>query len=114
MPLPSYMLCLQDPADETNDLGRKAATIKHAQATFLDIHAMLLKDIEENTCASILSPLVGSSYLMDKPTRDKLDLYYRRLMARQKQREEKKMAQATVAEDVEDVRDVRDVGKTDN
>ena len=29
-----YLLCLQDPADDMNDLGKKAYAIKHIQATF--------------------------------------------------------------------------------
>lgn len=29
-----YLLCLQDPADPTNDLGSKSHQIKHVQATF--------------------------------------------------------------------------------
>ncbi|TKA72905.1 hypothetical protein B0A55_05350 [Friedmanniomyces simplex] len=32
-PLQPYLLCLQDPADPTNDLGRKSNAIKHLQAS---------------------------------------------------------------------------------
>ena len=33
-PRKPYLLCLQDPADGTNDLGKNAYAIKHIQATF--------------------------------------------------------------------------------
>ena len=33
-PRKPYLLCLQDPANETNDLGKNAYAIKHIQATF--------------------------------------------------------------------------------
>ncbi|KAK0923002.1 hypothetical protein LTR57_007299 [Friedmanniomyces endolithicus] len=33
-PLQPYLLCLQDPADPTNDLGRKSNAIKNLQASF--------------------------------------------------------------------------------
>lgn len=41
----NFMMTLHDPANPYNDLGRSAATIKHIQATFLDMHAKLRRDI---------------------------------------------------------------------
>jgi len=39
--LEHYMLCLQDPADINNDLGRKSFAFKHVQATMKEMHANL-------------------------------------------------------------------------
>jgi non-canonical poly(A) RNA polymerase PAPD5/7 len=66
------MLCLRDPADETNDLGRKALSIKHVQATFRKLSYDLDRDIKINTRASLLDKLVGPAYLLNKERRAKL------------------------------------------
>ncbi|KAK5086839.1 hypothetical protein LTS08_008245 [Lithohypha guttulata] len=42
-----FMMVLHDPADLRNDLGRSASTIKHIQATLMEIHASLKKDMAE-------------------------------------------------------------------
>ena len=76
-PLPSYMLSLRDPADETNDLGRKGIAIKHVQATLRDLHKNLLLDLKFNKRASILCPLVGTSYMLQLERRRKLQNYGR-------------------------------------
>ena len=67
------MLSLRDPADETNDLGRKGIAIKHVQATLRALHQQLEYNIRVNTRASILAPLVGPSYMLDQTRRRKLD-----------------------------------------
>ncbi|OCL11532.1 hypothetical protein AOQ84DRAFT_335749 [Glonium stellatum] len=74
-PAQPYLLCLQDPADATNDLGKKAFGIKHVQATFKAIEKELKKDIQENQKASLLAPLVGCSYALFKERREKLEDY---------------------------------------
>jgi non-canonical poly(A) RNA polymerase PAPD5/7 len=66
------MLSLRDPADETNDLGRKALCIKHVQATFAKLGADLARDVQINTRGSLLAELVGPSYLLHKERRRKL------------------------------------------
>ncbi|EUC37969.1 hypothetical protein COCCADRAFT_84098 [Bipolaris zeicola 26-R-13] len=78
-PLPAYMLCLRDPADDTNDLGRKGIAIKHVQATFAHLHSQLVDDIKKNTRPSLLGPLVGPSYMLNYKPREKLQEYGRRL-----------------------------------
>lgn len=40
-----YLLCLQDPADATNDLGRKAYAIKHVQRVFDRARVDIMKDM---------------------------------------------------------------------
>lgn len=42
-----YLLCLQDPADATNDLGRKAYAIKHVQKVFERARADIVGDMLE-------------------------------------------------------------------
>ncbi|KAF1916113.1 hypothetical protein BDU57DRAFT_516011 [Ampelomyces quisqualis] len=78
-PLPPYMLCLRDPADKTNDLGRKAIAIKHVQATFKHLCARLDYDLPVNTRPSLLSPLVGTSYMLNKQRRYDLESYGRQV-----------------------------------
>jgi non-canonical poly(A) RNA polymerase PAPD5/7 len=78
-PLPPYMLSLRDPADETNDLGRKAIAIKHVQATFKKLCHDLDRNNVLNTRASLLGPLVGTSYMLNKEARFKLQNYGKRL-----------------------------------
>jgi non-canonical poly(A) RNA polymerase PAPD5/7 len=74
------MLSLRDPADETNDLGRKGIAIKHVQATLRELHYQLLFDAKVNTRPSILGPLVGSSYMLQLERRRRLQQYGRSLM----------------------------------
>ena len=50
-PRKPYLLCLQDPANDLNDLGKNAYAIKHIQATFKkaseSIHALLERQNDE-------------------------------------------------------------------
>lgn len=41
-----YLLCLQDPADSTNDLGNKAYAIKHIQKTFASVRSTILRQMQ--------------------------------------------------------------------
>ncbi|CAI9637557.1 hypothetical protein GT037_008558 [Alternaria burnsii] len=82
-PLPDYMLSLRDPADETNDLGRKGVAIKHVQVTLRDLHYRLVNDTNMNTRPSLLAPLVGNSYLLQLERRRKLQEYGRDLEKKQ-------------------------------
>lgn len=56
------MLNLRDPADETNDLGRKTIAWKHIQATFRSLDRCLRKDLEGNQRPSLLAPFVREVY----------------------------------------------------
>ncbi|KAH8724499.1 hypothetical protein GQ44DRAFT_708785 [Phaeosphaeriaceae sp. PMI808] len=84
-PLPAYMLSLRDPADETNDLGRKTIAIKHIQATFGKLYSDLQRDLNNNNRASLISTLVGSSYMLYKNRRDRLRLYGNTLLQKAKE-----------------------------
>lgn len=73
-----YLLCLQDPADPTNDLGRKSYSIKHVQKVFGKAYERItnhLHQIETSPTGSgggddcerilqqgLLFPLVGANY----------------------------------------------------
>lgn len=69
------MLTLRDPADPTNDLGRKAIAIKHVQATFRHLCAELDRAVNKNTRPSLLEPLVGTSYGLTRDRRERLRAY---------------------------------------
>ena len=45
-PKKPYLLCLQDPANPTNDLGSKAYAIKHVQALFKSVKIDLTEDLK--------------------------------------------------------------------
>ena len=47
-----YLLCLQDPANDTNDLGKNAYAIKHVQATFNAARDHILKALERQGAKS--------------------------------------------------------------
>lgn len=67
-----YLLCLQDPADLTNDLGCRSYAIKHVQAVFCSARERIDQALREweamtpnerqNSNKACLNPLVGASY----------------------------------------------------
>ncbi|KAF2001428.1 hypothetical protein P154DRAFT_619439 [Amniculicola lignicola CBS 123094] len=71
-PLPAYMLCLRDPADHRNDLGRKGSSIKHVQETCHALSIRLAEDMAANTRDSLLAPLVGEVVALTEAQRAKL------------------------------------------
>ncbi|KAF9696349.1 hypothetical protein EKO04_005643 [Ascochyta lentis] len=73
--LPTWMLTLRDPADDTNDLGRKTIAWKHVRATFQNLAEKLQKDLKANTRPSFLAPHVGPIYLLQKARRKRLTEY---------------------------------------
>jgi DNA polymerase sigma len=73
------MLVLQDPADRTNDLGRKAFAWRHIQATFLKARDTLLRDINaKDRPESLLKALVGGCEEVFGPKREAAREYARR------------------------------------
>lgn len=73
--LPKWMLTLRDPADETNDLGRKIVAWKHIQMTLRNIALKLQRHIKVNSRPSLLAPLVGPIYSLHQARRGKLTEY---------------------------------------
>ncbi|KAF1945634.1 hypothetical protein EJ02DRAFT_34877 [Clathrospora elynae] len=101
-PLPEYMLSLRDPADETNDLGRKGIAIKHVQATLKELSNQLEFDMKVNTRPSLLGPLVGTSYMLNHARRRRLNSYGKLLM---------RQMQTTLAAKAKAVRDAEKGGE---
>ena len=79
-PRKPYLLCLQDPANNMNDLGKNAYTIKHIQATFNTarerIQAALedrKKNLDDKSRAwSCLDSLVRADYRQFEKRRNKI------------------------------------------
>lgn len=66
------MLSLRDPADKTNDLGRKGTSILHLQATLRDLTSKLIESIKVNNKPSLLLSLVGEVYPRHRQRRAQL------------------------------------------
>jgi non-canonical poly(A) RNA polymerase PAPD5/7 len=78
-PLPSWMLNLRDPADETNDLGRRIVAWKHIKATFKSLSKMLRRDMETNSHHGLLGRFARSIYPLQLAHRERLRQYGREL-----------------------------------
>jgi len=72
-----YLLCLQDPADPLNDLGRKTIGIKHIFETMRQLRIDLLARMinPPKSGESLLEMMVGPSYVMLKGRRKILEDY---------------------------------------
>jgi non-canonical poly(A) RNA polymerase PAPD5/7 len=75
------MMCLRDPADETNDLGRKGIAIKHILVTFRNLEKKLSMDLARDTRDSFLKPLVGDAYALNKARRIRLESVGREVLS---------------------------------
>ncbi|GAB7352631.1 hypothetical protein MBLNU459_g3003t1 [Dothideomycetes sp. NU459] len=53
-----YLLCLQDPADPYNDLGKKSFAIKDVQATLKHLHAGLESSLAGEGRDALMAPLI--------------------------------------------------------
>lgn len=73
------MLTLRDPADETNDLGRKIIAWKHVQETFKNMHRDLRTKVKYNNYTSLIGHFVGPVYELQGKHRQKLTDYGRSL-----------------------------------
>ncbi|KAL8937397.1 MAG: hypothetical protein Q9211_003709 [Gyalolechia sp. 1 TL-2023] len=85
-PRKPYLLCLQDPADPTNDLGSKAYAIKHIQQTFATARKTIVSEMEawdqgpnattvkpDNT--SLLGALIHGNYRRFENHRQRIENY---------------------------------------
>lgn len=73
------MLSLRDPADDTNDLGRKTVAWKHVRKTFERLAEGLRKDTKQNTRPSLLAPFVSNIYGLNQAHRKRLTEFGRRV-----------------------------------
>ena len=79
-PRKPYLLCLQDPANKVNDLGKNAYAIKHIQATFNTARERILAASEEpnnnlddkSRAWSCLDSLVRADYRQFEKRRNKI------------------------------------------
>lgn len=69
------MLNLRDPADKTNDLGRKIVAWKHVQKTFGSLAKYLRENVKKNTRPGLLARFVGPIYALQKTHRKRLSEY---------------------------------------
>ena len=85
-PQQPYLLCLQDPSDPTNDLGRKAYAIKHIQETFASAKKTIGREMEawdrrsdatsaEIAAIGLLDPLIHGNYRSFTFDRRKIEEY---------------------------------------
>ncbi|KAB2580058.1 Non-canonical poly(A) RNA polymerase protein Trf4-1 [Lasiodiplodia theobromae] len=72
-----YLLSIRDPADATNDLGRKTFGWKHLQATFKTLNEVLRQKLEKNDGSLLLKPLVGTSFELMEARREKIAAFGR-------------------------------------
>lgn len=74
-----YRLCLQDPADPWNDLGRKTYRIKEIQAVFREVAQGLSTSMtawsSRDKDYSLLAPLVGGDYSDFEQLRDCIQVF---------------------------------------
>jgi len=72
-----YLLCLQDPADPLNDLGRKTFGIKHIFETIRQLQIDLVARMAGPPKAgeSLLEMMVGPAYAMLKGRRKLMEDY---------------------------------------
>ncbi|KAF2711471.1 hypothetical protein K504DRAFT_375080, partial [Pleomassaria siparia CBS 279.74] len=69
---PSFYMSLRDPADPTNDLGRKGHAIKHVQATLRKLSGQLMINLNQTDLDSLLTPIVGPVYSLNRGRRMRL------------------------------------------
>jgi len=76
------MMCLRDPADITNDVGRKGIAIKHVQMTLRDLQRQMKVDLMKNERPSLIKPLVGEVYMLNHARRSMLENHGQQVLAR--------------------------------
>ena len=78
-PRKPYLLCLQDPADVYNDLGRPSYAIKHVQMIFKKMHTSIKVNLSQGGLAlrykdwSLLAPMVRADYSLFEIARHNLE-----------------------------------------
>ncbi|KAG8529588.1 uncharacterized protein KY384_006225 [Bacidia gigantensis] len=71
-----YLLCLQDPADYFNDLGKKVHLFKHIKATFQHLYDSLCSRLNDpaefSTATCFLAPILEASYVHFEQQRNRI------------------------------------------
>jgi non-canonical poly(A) RNA polymerase PAPD5/7 len=109
-PLQPYLLCLQDPADPFNDLGKKGYGYKHIQATFKRLKSYINQEAalstKEGWKGSILDRTVGPCFEAYKARRAMTEAYGQEILDAEraaKEAEEKATVQKIVEAEAADV-----------
>lgn len=95
-PWQPYLLCLQDPATPTNDLGRKSHAIKHILKTIKFLNDALIYNLQNLSDAqrkgkpyeheSLLLPIVGRCHEVYRERRIRIEEYGREVLRQQTDR----------------------------
>lgn len=79
-PRKPYLLCLQDPADAYNDIGRSSYAIKHVQLIFQKMHTSIKRALSQPGWTqknskdwSLLAPMVRANYSLFEIVRYNLE-----------------------------------------
>ncbi|KAH7118807.1 hypothetical protein B0J11DRAFT_77197 [Dendryphion nanum] len=103
-PLPDWMLSLRDPADPTNDLGRKGRYMKHVKLTCGIVWYQLKKGLH-NKMPNSLYAVTGYIYDELKPKRDQLKQWGQEVKLGQERQSERTKVLATLSEKAEKIND---------
>jgi non-canonical poly(A) RNA polymerase PAPD5/7 len=109
-PMQPYLLCLQDPADPLNDLGRKGYGYKHIQATFKYLEEEIRREATQSTQqgwkGSILGRAVGPCFKAYETRRAITEAYGQEILDKQraeKEAEEKAAEKKAVEAETADI-----------
>ncbi|CAK3901366.1 Hypothetical predicted protein [Lecanosticta acicola] len=109
-PLTHWLLCLQDPADPTNDLGRRSHAIKHIQRTMTNTANWLVatkklltkeygsKRDYRSRHDSVLTMIVGRCDLRWRQRRSMMERYGETIMAREREEDASRSLSAAAAD----------------
>ncbi|KAK5114505.1 hypothetical protein LTR62_002440 [Meristemomyces frigidus] len=103
-PLQPYLLCLQDPADPRNDLGRKSNGIKFLRRTCEAVRLEMRSELErigrgEMSGQSLLEGVVGRAHEVSAWQRSRIEEFGRGVIERRRDREEAKPGEAVLGPD---------------
>ncbi|EKG17872.1 PAP/25A-associated [Macrophomina phaseolina MS6] len=90
-----YLLCIRDPSDRTNDVGRKTFGWKHLQATMKKLKEDLRESLEKDDRSLFLPILVGRGFDLAEARRQKLAAFGRAYYAKQGQNASMEAQQAS-------------------
>jgi non-canonical poly(A) RNA polymerase PAPD5/7 len=109
-PMQPYLLCLQDPADPLNDLGRKGYGWKHIQATFKTVRGSINQQMansnREGWKGSIIAKAVGPCFEAYKARRAITEAYGQEILEKErakKEAEEKAAEEKAVETETADI-----------
>ncbi|KAK3110097.1 hypothetical protein LTR53_015970 [Teratosphaeriaceae sp. CCFEE 6253] len=87
-PLQPYLLCVQDPADPRNDLGRKSNAVKHFVVVCGQLRPRLRdrKDLSVAGIQRLLNHIVSSTAVLDSGRRERIEAYGKEVLEKEASR----------------------------